>query len=396
MGGREMNPSNSSQRPGVPGTAGGLPVPLRLPLLALGFVALFAGILAGLARLVPLQIDHASELAAVHGPLMICGFLGTVIGLERAVALSRRWAFAGPLATALGGASLIAGGPAGVPELVGPALFFLGSLILCLANGAVLRLRMADDTIVMALGALAWAGGNLLSLSGAGFEAVVPLWAAFLILTIAGERLELSRLMPPTRFGRKLFALVVAVLGLGALLAALWGENGEMLFGAGLIALAAWLVRYDVARRTVRTEKLPRFIAICLLSGYAWLALAGVLILASGGISADRMVYDGALHAIFLGFVFSMIFGHAPVILPAVTTFQVPYRPWFYLHLALLHLSLALRLVGDLTANDALRGHGGHVNAAAIILFVVATVSSAIAARLARSRKAALASGRKG
>jgi len=116
MSGREMGNLSASQATGVPGMAGGLPVPLRLPLLALGFVALFAGIIAGLARLVPLQIDHASELAAVHGPLMVCGFLGTVIGLERAVALSRVWAFAGPLATALGGVLLVAGAHTGVHQ----------------------------------------------------------------------------------------------------------------------------------------------------------------------------------------------------------------------------------------------------------------------------------------
>lgn len=79
MGGREMGKLSASQHASVPTAAGGLPVPLRLPLLALGFVALFAGIIAGLARLVPLQIDHASELAAVHGPLMVCGDRKSVV-----------------------------------------------------------------------------------------------------------------------------------------------------------------------------------------------------------------------------------------------------------------------------------------------------------------------------
>jgi hypothetical protein len=327
---------------------------------------------------------------------MVCGFLGTVIGLERAVALSRVWAYTGPLATALGGALLIGGVHAEVPPLVGPALFFLGSLVLVLANGAVMRLRLAADTVVMALGALAWAAGNLMWLAGANIIELVPLWASFLILTIAGERLELSRLMPPTRIGRKLFPPIVAVLGTGAVFSPAWDRAGYTLFALGLIALALWLMRYDVARRTVRTVALPRFIAVCLLAGYAWLAFAGVLILSAGGIATDLAVYDASLHAIFLGFVFSMIFGHAPVILPAVTTIQVPYRSFFYVHLALLHLSLTMRVVGDLAGIESLRVHGGHVNAAAIVLFVLATISSAAAARLSRARAAtAPAAGRR-
>jgi hypothetical protein len=91
-----------------------------------------------------------------------------------------------------------------------------------------------------------------------------------------------------------------------------------------------------------------------------------------------------------------MIFGHAPVILPAVTTIQVPYRSFFYVHLALLHLSLTMRVVGDLAGIESLRVHGGHVNAAAIVLFVLATISSAAAARLSRARAAtAPAAGRR-
>ena len=60
--------------------------------------------------------------------------------------------------------------------------------------------------------------------------------------------------------------------------------------------------------------------------------------------------YYRLLHTVFLGFLFSMIFGHAPIILPAITGVAVPYRQAFYAHLALLHISLAIRLGGDLLA----------------------------------------------
>ena len=60
-------------------------------------LALLTGLWAGLARLgwaVPLPRPGFSSL---HGPLMVSGFLGTLISLERAVALGRPWAYAAPL-----------------------------------------------------------------------------------------------------------------------------------------------------------------------------------------------------------------------------------------------------------------------------------------------------------
>ena len=50
---------------------------------------------AGLLRLGWAVPRPATELAAFHGPLMVSGFFGTVISLERAVALARRWAYLG-------------------------------------------------------------------------------------------------------------------------------------------------------------------------------------------------------------------------------------------------------------------------------------------------------------
>ena len=91
---------------------------------------------------------------------------------------------------------------------------------------------------------------------------------------------------------------------------------------------------------------------MCLLSGYAWLAIGGgVVIVAAGGLAPGTPSYDAALHALTLGFVFSMVFGHAPIILPAVLRVAVPYHPTFYLPLALLHVSLIVRLAGDATGD---------------------------------------------
>ena len=147
------------------------------------------------------------------------------------------------------------------------------------------------------------------------------------------------------------------------------------MFGAGLVLLVVWLLRYDIARRTVRMAGLPRFTAVCLLSGYVWLALAGagaaLLPEPTGG-----FIYDAVTHAVFLGFVFAMVLGHAPIILPAVARVAVPFRRSFYAPLVLLHASLLLRVVGDLLALDAARRWGGLGGAAAILAFLGVTAGA--------------------
>ncbi len=127
-----------------------------------------------------------------------------------------------------------------------------------------------------------------------------------------------------------------------------------------------------MARRTVRQPGLPRFIALCLLSGYVWLGASGLLAARYGGVAAG-LAYDALLHALFLGFVFVMIFAHAPIIFPAVLGAPVGFRATFYAHLALLHLTLALRVAGDLLSWVPGRQWGGLGNVAALAVFFANT-----------------------
>lgn len=81
---------------------------------------------------------------------------------------------------------------------------------------------------------------------------------------------------------------------------------------------------------------------------------------------------DAALHAVALGFVFAMVFGHAPIIFPSVTRVRIPYRPLFYLPLATLNIALACRIAGSLVASALhLRQHGALATALAILLFIL-------------------------
>jgi hypothetical protein len=360
----------------------------RLPLLLLGFVALIVGTGAGLARLAWPMPDAIAQSAAWHGPLMVCGFFGVVISLERAVAVGRLWAYAAPLLTGLGTALAVHGGSGWAPYF-----YLAGSGVLLLATLSVLQRQRENFVLMLAVAAACWSVGTALWATGAAVYQVVIWWLGFLVLTIAGERLELSRFMPPSAAALRWFALITALLLLalaGSLLAlrqaapaATWPVQG---FGVGLLALALWLARYDIARRTVRQSGLTRYIALCLLSGYGWLALGGSVI-AVAGLQPGQPSYDAALHALLLGFVFSMVFGHAPIVFPAVLRVSLPYHPVFYAPLLLLHASLALRQLGDAGGSFVLTRWGALGSALALAAFIIVMASAVLGSRRRRAAR---------
>ena len=361
---------------------GGIPPALRAPLLIGAFLSLAAGVGAGLARMGWDQAAAVAALIAWHGPLMICGFFGTVISLERAVALGARWAYLGPLFAAIGGVTLALGGPP--PAAI--AALTLGSLVLVAASWVVHRMQPALHTLTILIAAACWAAGNaLLAMTGAVAPAL-PWWIVFLVLTIAGERLELSRFLPPSPVARRVFAVLVGAMVAGALLAALSAVRGWIPFAGALLGLALWLGRQDIARRTVKEPGLTGFIGACLLSGYAWLALGAVMLFANG-VAPDIWRWDAGLHAILIGFVFAMVFGHAPIIFPSVLRVTVPWHWTFYVPLALLHASLLLRVAGDLAQSVPMRAHGGAANALALAAFVVSTIVAVARGRVAAARR---------
>ena len=122
----------------------------RLPLLALGILALLAGMWAGLLRLAWLIPPITPTLAGVHGPLMVAGFLGTLISMERAVAIGRRWTYAAPLFTALGALVLIVG----VAPTLGALLITLGSAGMVAIFIVIVRRQTVLFTVAMMIGAV--------------------------------------------------------------------------------------------------------------------------------------------------------------------------------------------------------------------------------------------------
>lgn len=345
---------------------------VRVLLLALAVAGLLFGMWAGLIRLgwgtlPPLR----PMLPALHGPLMAGGFLGVLIGLERAVGTGKRWAYAGPALVALG----VAASLAGLHEGVGPALITAGSLIVTLVLIGLVRLQPALFTATMALGGLAWVIGNALWWMGWPLPVAALWWMGFLVLTIAGERLELSRMLKLSAWSQRAFVGATALLITGLVVGIFAYTTGMAIVGLAFLAIAAWLLRYDIARRRIKAGGQARFTALALISGYIWLAVGALLLVRFAGVTAGPY-YDAALHSIFLGFVFAMIFAHAPIVFPAVLSIPLAFSNRFYIPLALLHISLLLRVGGDLLGWWDERLWGGLLNVIVILAFLGITVTS--------------------
>lgn len=205
----------------------------RIPMMVVGLLSMGCGMWLGLVRLGwNLPLPWQDQLIA-HGPLMVCGFLGTLISLERAVAFGSRWGYAAPVLIATG-ALMLDLGPLGA---FGPILITAGSVVLVAIYIGVLRRQASLFVVTMTMGALAWMTGNVQWLGGAPLFRVVFWWLAFLVLTIAGERLELNRVLRPTRAVQAMFILAITMVLAGVASATWRPESGVRALGAGLIAL---------------------------------------------------------------------------------------------------------------------------------------------------------------
>jgi len=341
------------------------------PAMALGFLALLFGVWAGLVRMGWALPVPADALAAAHGPLMVTGFVGTLIGVERAVGLRRRFAFAAPILLGVGSLAVLLPIPSGRT----PGILVAGSAALLVLIVVLARRQPGVATATMAVGAGLLLAGNALWFTGRAVPEVVPWWLGFVVLFIAGERRELSRYLALSRATQGAFVAAVVVLLAGIAISLVDSDAGARLLAAGLVFVAAWLLVHDMASRNLTRVGLPRFTAIALLAGYAWLGAAGVATM-SWGLRPAGLEYDAIVHSVFLGFAFSMIFAHGPIIFPAILRRSLAFTPALYVPLALLHLSLLLRIVGDLAADPTARMWGGLLNGIAIFAFLAGIAGS--------------------
>lgn len=356
-------------------------VAIWIPFLVTAVVSLILGLLASLWRLGVSVGTYHPTIAQLHGPLMVSAFLGTLIGIERAVSWKSVFAALAPIASALG-IVMVALFPHSRYPIGGFILSAVALTVLFIQVGLKFKAR---HLLVMGLGAAQWLVGNVLWFGGVSFHYLVPWWMGFLILTIVGERLELNRLLPQSFRATLMFwsGIMFMIGGTGLLPLSL--TSGIRIIAVGWILTGIWLLQHDITRHTIKTTGLSRFIAVSLIAGYGWMIIGGLIALWKG-LPSGGFYYDAILHTILVGFVFSMIFGHAPIIFPAILRLKIIYQPYFYGHLVLLHLGLVIRVGGDLAHALFWKQVGGVLNVVAVLLFLGATASSVVLGALQRKQ----------
>lgn len=305
-------------------------------LLIAAVMNLVVGMLSGLGRLgwsVPLP-----EAYAHHGAIMVGGFLGSLIALEKIIPLKQPWFFVGPLLSVSSIFVFILG------DLhVALGMQLAAGVVFLLVYLTYLRTQSSIYLLLALVGALCWTFATAMLFWKTFYPMVFPWYIGFLLFTIVSERLELSRFLPVTASNRNFLYVFLMLFMVGILLP--FHGVGKYLAGTALILISSWLMRYDVIRLTIKKEGLARFTAVVLLCGYVALMLEGMLLLFLGDIPFG---YDMIVHTFFLGFVFCMIFAHGPIILPGVLGLSVkPYHPLLYLPVVILLGSLIARLLAD-------------------------------------------------
>lgn len=346
---------------------------LRLLWLLPAAIALLFGLNAGLLLLgVPAPVTN-ERLPDAHGALLALGFVGTLIALERATALGRWYGFLAPALLGLGGVLLVL---SPVHLIAAKAVLIAGTAAFTLVyvplwqrqyDAAVLT-QLLGSALAM-IGVIIWLGQDTLT-------RIVPWLIGFLVLTICAERVELARItMGPKSGGRLLIHAWIMTTALVVGLVA--PDIGAILLGLAILALIAWLFVHDVARKTIHARGATRYIAACILAGYLWLTVAGVVLLF--GDPTGRPAYDAIIHAVFLGFTFSMIMGHATTILPAVLKVSLPYRPMLWVPAALLQVAVLVRLwLGDGLGLHLGWQTGGVLGVVALLVFAATAVTSSL------------------
>lgn len=332
----------------------------RLPFVVMAMLAMLLGLLSGLQRIgwsLPM-----TSVAPHHGAIMVGGFLGTLITLEKVIPLKRKILFLFPVISASSVASLAFGN-----GLLPSLLLIIASLGLTVV---FLLYWLQERSIIytlMFLGAACWLMGNI-QLAVTGFYPnAVPWWTAFILFIIVSERLELSKFLPVTGRHKTILLALLMLYLVGCALT--FHGVGRYMASFSLLGIGLWLMRHDVVSINLRKRELPRYVGIALLAGYFSLLLGGMFLLFANG---QPLSYDIYVHSLFIGFAFSMIFAHGPVILPGVLGISSkPYHPLLYFWLLLLHSSWLARVATDIALSIQLRMYTGLASAMAILGYFI-------------------------
>jgi hypothetical protein len=323
------------------------------------------------------------RVLGAHATLALGGFLGTWIGLRRALAFRHPVALAGPAASALGAIAIVAGAaPVGHLLLVVAGLALAGVEI-----GLACRVRHVASWIRVGA-AITWVVGEarllgVLSAPSDGFAvpgevAVLAAYAglAFLALSTAADRLDpviatAADVPPPAERHPAVdgvFGVAAVAVALASLVVAAWPVAALYVLGIGLASIGACGRAVDVPFPDEATPGAARGVppGTAALAADAWLVVAGAAWIAAAA-GAGAAARDVGWHAVGIGVAASMAIAATPRWLRAAV--GVPFAAdvalrwaWWGLHAALVvhvagaWLGAGWRVAGDVGLAVALAG----------------------------------------
>ncbi|HEY0656496.1 MAG TPA: hypothetical protein VGD65_25360 [Chryseosolibacter sp.] len=332
----------------------------RIPIIFFALLSLVCGLWTGLTRIG--WDARAFALSAHHGAIMVSAFLGTLITLEKIIPLRNKFLYAIPVINASSVAVFFIGQPR-----VACYITVASSLALSVVFLHYLNKQRSLVYLLMLAGSVCWLVGNILILTKSFYPLAFPWWASFALFVISAERMELMQFLPVATLHKSSFVSLLGMFLIGCFFS--FHGAGNLFCGFALIGISLWLMRFDITAVNLKKSGLPQFVAVALLAAYAALLFTGVFFIS---LPNQWLSYDAIVHSFFLGFVFSMIFAHGPIILPNVLGIRVThFSPLAYGWLAILHLSWMVRIFGDITVHLVARKVSGAMSAVAIIGYFI-------------------------
>lgn len=306
-------------------------------------------------------VQHRFVAADLHAVIMVFGVVGTLVALERAATLGQRWAALAPALSVV--AVMVAPG-----ARTAGAVLVVGAGVLTLAvHLASVQGQWQPPAVLLGLALLAWVAGAAAWLAGLGPVRPAPLFAVFAVLAVSAACIQESSVEPPVPKGDRAIVVGSSLIAGGGALAVVRPSIGLVGGGLGLIGLAVSLARHARRRGWFPRSDVEHFARTCRRLGHAWLGVAGTMWIAMGAGASGPLLRDAMIHALFLGFVTSMLMAWVA----GPPSLRLPFTRLMWVPLTALHLSVAVRVAADLAGSVGWRETALHGNVAALVGFVV-------------------------
>lgn len=325
-------------------------------------------------------------LPGIHGPLIVCGFLGVLFGLERAVAVKKSQAYLMPFLIGIGAFFLILSPMGRFPQYT----VFLGSIGFLIQCGIVFVLQRNLFNTFYFLGSFLWVAGIIVWMLHWPVFYVYLWWMGFVLFVLVGQRLEVAHRIQMNKTPQWMLGLALGLVFLGMICMAIghfrFPESvmeirndaiydsrvvlGMKSAGIGMFLSAAWLLKYDATWSLMGSGGVSSYATLCYVSAYGWLAFCGVFsYVFSGHVSGMR--YDALLHSFFIGFDWFIMFGHGPILCFTLLGVRLKKIMPLFFYLIFLHLTLIIRLGADVTGMYELKKWGGLLNGFIFLFFFI-------------------------